>query len=131
MSGGQRQKGEDQHHTGGHDFAGAGKPDAEHDDEQAHEDIGHDGGRDVKGAEGEDNGGGEGSVERDLAFGFQVPGHAADDQEADVNPQHGIGIHEEAESDEGFRDRQVVFEINRDEEGLTCHRFGYSLQPTI
>jgi hypothetical protein len=68
-----------------------------------------------------------------VAFGLEVTGKAPNDQEADINPQHSIGVHVAAESGEGLGGRQDVFEVDAGMQAcggfLTCLGFGYSLGP--
>ena len=87
----QRHDGEREHEAGGHEFFGL-HPAHRKDNEQRHEDeVG-----DVRlennsqGAQRKDDGETDRHVERDVAFGFVITDHAADEEQHDVDPKYGV-----------------------------------------
>jgi hypothetical protein len=95
MPRGQREDGEDHHEPGRHHTPGLGESKREHDDQRGHKPVGR---LERKHPDcGESQGGSKahGSVEGYRAAGLEVTHYAAENEEDDIDPQYGAGIHAE------------------------------------
>ena len=87
----ERDDGQRKHETRRHEFFGLHPAQREHDQQSHEQDV-----RDVRlkddaqRTKGENYGEADGHVERDVALGFVISNHAADEQQHDVNPENCV-----------------------------------------
>lgn len=93
MPRGEGEDGQDDHESGGNHASRFGESNDEDDDQRGHEPVSHLEWNHTDGAQGEDCSEPDGGVERDFAAGLEITHNAAKNEENDVDPKDGDGIH--------------------------------------